>query len=1488
MAPATRHQARAEGRCFLFCATLILWSLRCGIHVAAEERTVEVGGNATLQCPISNSGVWWTFNGRNVTSEDLRYKPSSITLNQHDRNVVLEQAEIIKLNNTLTIINVDIKDEGNFTCRSSSADASADDSTAGETTIFLQPTIRAKIVGEQAAKVKKKIDESVELFCLVEVYPTEPYRTLIKWRKDDDNTLLDLKNETTIKVLNATHINATFEVKKIKKKDNGTYVCSVSSAETGDELTNMKVDLLVLDIPQISIDFVKAVGSSKIFLNWTVNDGNSPVSKYFVTYLQGNNSGFTYYNHPIDGKKTSYVLEGFTANMTYRLKMSAKNAIGDSAAMEYPHPVKTLEKDPVFIPQIEVTGSSSSTMTIGWPPPPPELLEYIDYYEPTVWDASDNSSIIEKAYHPQNSRNLPYMFDNLKSRTMYSFKVRACSEMTKLCGPWSQTVNGTTIEGKASEPLNVRTVCTHYNITRRNSVKVDWDPPATPNGKIISYQVILKGLATYRSNGSMLNETYGPKIRNIDEKSHFATFEEVPPNTNYTVDISAVNGRKRPGNSSTGTCTMPVTVPDHIGRVSWVKIKVSEEQVLIRLHMDRTSERNGPICCYRIYLVRITDANKHLPIPEHLDISTYSKVHSPNNTRGGAYIAEMFSGEHFRSEILLGDGGNVISEEDRALNDELCRKCLEGVPFRRQARKVLRTTPFTTTETPAEERSQREQLVKAGNLTQAASKILGNKRRRRNQQSGASNPNHLFESTTWSPTVDPKPDLDVFDGPIDISSDYTGFIEIAVRNDLNEGGDRVLFLYSDYFETILPGAEAQNLDDVDDVSYILNIVVQVLCALIVLVLLLLAALCFMHRYYSKQAVQGEEVISLRDSLSRALCGGRTSNHRHLIGSALAKPADISPISKHDLAQAYINRHKDTDYGFLREYEMLPNRFNDRTTKNSDFKENSHKNRYPDIKAYDQTRVKLSASNGMQGSDYINANFVIGYKERKKFICAQGPMDSTINDFWRMIWEQHLEIIVMLTNLEEYNKAKCAKYWPEKVNDSKQFGDITVVFASEQRYSDYLVRNLDVYKKNGSNNEDDEERRQITQYHYLVWKDFMAPEHPHGIIKFIRQINAVYSVQRGPILVHCSAGVGRTGTLVALDSLTQQLEEEGQVSIFNTVCDLRHQRNFLVQSLKQYIFLYRALLDIAQFGNTELPARGLNSIVESLKLKPNDSKEKCKLELEFERIKSIQDETNKSCSVGSGEENSNKNRSELVIPYDRNRVILTPIPTREHSTYINASFIEGYDNSESFIITQDPMENTIGDFWRMISEQGITTLVMISEIGDGPRKCPRYWADDEVQYDHILVKYMHSESCPYYTRREFNVTNCKIDDTIKVTQFQYNGWPTVDGEVPEVSRGIIELVDQAQRHHNTEMHFSTLSPIAVHCSLGTDRSSIFVSMCILVQQLRTEKKVDICTTARKLRSQRSMLLDTYAQYEFLHRAIVNYADLHKLSLESPSD
>ncbi|XP_037935932.1 tyrosine-protein phosphatase 69D isoform X2 [Teleopsis dalmanni] len=1449
---------------------------------ASEEKEIifaEIGKNITIKCISENKNVTWSYNDEPLLFPNKRFFLNiKDVISDTDGNAIEEKKNVFEY--SITINKIKKSDGGSYKCQTNVNDTFK---------IFLvQPFVEPKIIESNNAREKQKIGHAVTLFCLIEAYPqNDSFHKQLKWLKDESSFDF-LDKSTIIKQINSTHVNNTLELAEVYKKENGSYACVVYGTE-GEEVARRSIDLLVMDVPQVNIDYVKAVGASRIYLNWTLNDGNDPIQKFFIQYMQDGSPIFDFYDHIIGGKNTSYVLENFIPNSSYLLRLSAKNSIGEGVPHQYPQSIRTLQEDPIFIPKVKTTGSTSSTITIGWDPPPSELLEFIQYYELEVSEAGDVPEVVEATVYHQNSRNLPYMFDNLKTATEYYFKVRACSELTKLCGPWSEIVNGTTMDGVASKPTDLQVMCIPHNMSgiNSNSILVTWNLPDIPNGKVQSYHITLDGVSTYKLGDKMHNEVWGPKVRRVAEPLRKAIYEGVNPNTNYTVTVAAITRHKKVGELVIGKCTMPVTVPESINRATWNKVKTTDSTCIFKVFLPKISERNGPICCYRLYLVRRENSKNELPPPEKLDISTYNEVHSTNNTFGGAYIAEMFSGNNFRSEIFLGDGKRFIEIDGGNLdkNDNDCRKCLGGKPFLRKH--TFELIIPTSTETPQNipvypELSQRQQLNKASNLTEAASKILDNKRRRRrNPKIVTGESAQTISSEAEQPTyaheiVSLKAFEEVLDGPLDMNSNYTGFLEVIVRD-----GHQILTAFSNYFETITPGTEAEQFDTGDDLSLFFNIALQLSAALFVVILILIVALCFLH-YNTKNSASGEEVISLRDSL-RALFGGRTGNHRHFIGTTNAKISDIGPIHKTDLYTAYKNRHKDTDYGFLREYEMLPNRFSDRTTKNSDMKENTLKNRYPDIKAYDQTRVKLSQLNGIQGSDYINANFVIGYKERKKFICAQGPMESTINDFWRMIWEQHLEIIVMLTNLEEYNKSKCAKYWPEKILDFKQFGDITVKFIAEKKLGDYLVRNLDIFKRN-SGNEEEEERRQITQYHYLVWKDFMAPEHPHGIIKFIRHINAVYSVQRGPILVHCSAGVGRTGTLVALDSLMQQLEEEDQVAIFNTVCDLRHQRNFLVQSLKQYIFLYRALLDTAHFGNTELSAISLSNTVENLKTKANDGKDKCKLEVEFEKLLTVADETNKSCSVGSNEENVIKNRSESVIPYDRNRVILAPLPMKDNSTYINASFIEGYENSETFIIAQDPMENTIGDFWRMVSEQSISTLVMISEIGDGNRKCPRYWADDEIQYDHIVVKYMQSESCPYYTRREFNVTNCKIDDTVKVTQFQYNGWPTVDGEVPEVCRGIIELVDQAQSHHNKNKNTGCKSPLTVHCSLGTDRSSIFVAMCILVQQLRTEKGIDICSTARKIRSQRPKLLNTYAQYEFLHRAIANYADLHRLSAD----
>ncbi|KAH8296358.1 hypothetical protein KR054_005199 [Drosophila jambulina] len=1459
------------------------------VQGSVKREWAEIGRNLSLECASENEAAVWTLGNQTIDKNNTRFELRTDPLNPNDGvSETNESPDFIKYKNVLTLRHISIKDSGKYTCTSPSGQNQS-------TEFYVEPFLPAKVLQSTADRIKRKVGQDVVLHCLIEMYPqNETTSKQMKWLKDG-SPFEFLDTFSSIAKLNDTHLNFTLEFTEVYKKENGTYKCTVFD-DTGLEAAFKEITLYVMEEPQVSIDFAKAVGANKIYLNWTVNDGNDPVQKFFITFQEAGTPTFLYYKDIINGNQTSYILDNFRPNTTYFLRISGKNSIGNGQTTQYPQGVNTLSFDPIFIPKVETTGSTASTITIGWDPPPTDLIEYIQYYELVV---SESNKTIEEAIYQQNSRNLPYMFDKLKTATDYEFKVRACSDLTKTCGPWSEIVNGTTMDGVATKPTNLTIHCHHDNVTKSNSISINWDVPKTPNGKVVSYLIHLLG----NPMSTVDREMWGPKIRRIDEPHHKTLYESVSPNTNYTVTVSAITRHKKNGEPAAGSCRMPVSTPDTIGRTMWTKVNLGSKYIL-KSYLPKISERNGPICCYRLYLVRINNANNNeLPEPEKLTVATYQQVHSDNMTRSSAYIAEMLSSKYFRPEVFLGDEVR-FSENNEIIreNDDICRKCLVGTPFLRKPEPVHRPPPLSSlpylfhTDSDLEPAERDNNLIKGANLTEHALKILENKlRARRNAATSEENP---VLSSSINPTV-PLLDTsrDVYDGQIDISSNYTGFLEIIVRD-----RDNVLLAYSKYFDVITPATEAEPIASLDNMDYYLNIGIKV-GGILFGVLLVIIVLWVFHHKKSKNALQGEDTLTLRDSLSRALFGRRSHNHSHFITSGNHKGFDAGPIHRLDLENAYKSRHKDTDYGFLREYEMLPNRFSDRTTKNSDLKENACKNRYPDIKAYDQTRVKLSPINGLQTADYINANFVIGYKERKKFICAQGPMESTIDDFWRMIWEQHLEIIVMLTNLEEYNKAKCAKYWPEKVFDTKQFGDILVKFAQERKTGDYIERILNV-SKNKANAGEEEDRRQITQYHYLTWKDFMAPEHPNGIIKFIRQINSVYSLQRGPILVHCSAGVGRTGTLVALDSLIQQLEEEDSVSIYNTVCDLRHQRNFLVQSLKQYIFLYRALLDTGTFGNTDIGIENMSSAIESLKRKPNEGK--CKLELEFEKLLATTDEISKSCCVGETEENNMKNRSQEIIPYDRNRVILTPLPLRDNSTYINASFIEGYDNSDTFIIAQDPLENTIGDFWRMVSEQSVTTLVMISEIGDGPRKCPRYWADDEVQYDHILVKYVHSESCPYYTRREFFVTNCKIDDTLKVTQFQYNGWPTVDGEVPEVCRGIIELVDQAYNHYKNNKNTGCRSPLTVHCSLGTDRSSIFVAMCILVQHLRLEKCVDICATTRKLRSQRTGLINSYvsrhkinafsnkmnfnslqAQYEFLHRAIINYSDLHHIA-ESTSD
>lgn len=537
--------------------------------------------------------------------------------------------------------------------------------------------------------VRLKVSQKVNLFCLIEFYPLKKFNHQIKWIKEDVERELIYE----LKILNETLVNVTLNLNDVSKKDNGTYLVMIDGQRTSCEIS-----IFILEPPQVRIDYLKAVGAQEIFMNWTINDGNDPVQTYFIQYMKEGSTTYTYYEEMIGGKNTSFVLQKFQPKTKYFFKISAKNSISMGPAYEHLDPVETLAEDPNFVPYIEVKGNTHSTITIGWTPPPVSLLDYIHYYELIVVEALKNDSGIQEAIHPQNDRNLPYMFDNLKTATEYIFKVRACNELTKLCGNWSEVVSGTTMDGISSEPLNVNMSCSHFNISGRNTVLVTWDTPKQPNGRILRYQITLLGWAYFRAEKKYKNDTLPIKTIIVDSgKPQRGVFEGVPPNTNYSISISAITRSKKLGAVTQISCVMPPTAPDNIGRLEWGKIQNENEDYIFQLYLSRISERNGQICCYRIYLIKIGEQNEHLA-PGDLDIMTYHEVHAANNSRGGAYIAEVFY--DFVTEVFLGDGKRVSVKLNES-STNVGENCLKLWKPPKRKVFVTTTTTTTTTTTPA-------------------------------------------------------------------------------------------------------------------------------------------------------------------------------------------------------------------------------------------------------------------------------------------------------------------------------------------------------------------------------------------------------------------------------------------------------------------------------------------------------------------------------------------------------------------------------------------------------------------------------------------------------------------------------------------------------------------------------------------------------------------------------------------------------------------
>ncbi|CAL8369624.1 unnamed protein product [Boreogadus saida] len=444
------------------------------------------------------------------------------------------------------------------------------------------------------------------------------------------------------------------------------------------------------------------------------------------------------------------------------------------------------------------------------------------------------------------------------------------------------------------------------------------------------------------------------------------------------------------------------------------------------------------------------------------------------------------------------------------------------------------------------------------------------------------------------------------------------------------------------------------------------------------------------------------------------------------------------------------------------------------------------------------------------------------------------------------------------------RVKCCKYWPD---DTEIYRDIKVTLIETELLSEYVIRTFAVEKRGAH------EIREIRQFHFTGWPDHGVPYHATGLLGFIRRVKSKTMTNAGPMVVHCSAGAGRTGCFIVIDIMLDMAEREGVVDIYNCVRELRSRRVNMVQTEEQYVFIHDAILEACLCGDTTLPANQLRSVYYDMnRLDPQTNSSPIKEE--FRTLNMVTPTLRvEDCSIALLPRNHEKNRCMDVLPPDRCLPFLITIDG-ESSNYINAALMDSYKQPSAFIVTQHPLPNTVKDFWRLVLDYHCTSIVMLNDV-DPAQLCPQYWPENGVhRHGHIQVEFVSADLEEDIISRIFRIYNAARpqDGYRMVQQFQFLGWPMYR-DTPMSKRSFLKLIRQVDKWQ--EEYDGGEGRTVVHCLNGGGRSGTFCAISIVCEMLQHQRTVDAFHAVKTLRNNKPNMVDLLEQYKFCYEVALEY-------------